>query len=241
MRRLVLSMALAPALALGCASAPRQVSPTKPAPADTTMPPAAEPDAQFVRDAGGFTITQSLPVGGEDRREYEAAVRFMEGSRDREAIPLLLKVTERVPALTAAHVDLGIAYARTGDLDRAETSLVNALGLNAKHPAALNELGLVQRRKGQFPKARASYEAALAQFPDYHFAHRNLAILCDLYLADSACALMPVALCRRWPWSSSTTCMSAKCGSATTSCATGLSTASPTMTAEALVRASWLA
>jgi tetratricopeptide (TPR) repeat protein len=142
-----------------------------------------------VLDGAGFTLAAGARVSPEVRERYLAGVAYLEQGFYERGVAELRAVTEEAPALANPFVDLGVAYGRVGDLERAAASLEQAVAVGAEHPIALNELALIRRQQGRFAEARAGYEKALALYPDFHLANKNLAILCDLYQRDYGCAL----------------------------------------------------
>ncbi|HSG64914.1 MAG TPA: tetratricopeptide repeat protein [Gammaproteobacteria bacterium] len=185
-------------LVVGCASTPATDRPSAASPPATSDGDSALREARersrrdlavISADETSLTITERLRISGEARANYELAMQNLAQERYDEGIALLLAVIADAPDVTAPHIDLGIAYGRAGDLEAAEAALQDALTLTPNHPVANNELGIIYRRTGRFDAARASYEQALAVLPAFHYARRNLAVLCDLYLADLPCAL----------------------------------------------------
>jgi Tfp pilus assembly protein PilF len=172
----------------GCAASAKVTH--EPAPTVTSQGPSRGPSVTRLSDGRqGFVIQENSGMDANTRNEFDLAVAMMNDGKNDKAIELLAKVIEQSPDVTAPHIDIAVAYMRTGKLKPAEEHLKTALGLVPNHPVASNEYGLLLRRAGRFKEARDIYDKAAMSFPDYLPVHKNLGILCDLYLNDPECAL----------------------------------------------------
>lgn len=137
----------------------------------------------------GFIITELVKMDTAARKDFDRAVAFLNEAQYAPAIELLEKVTAQSPGVTAPYINLGMAYQRTDKLDKAESQFKTALDLMPGHPVACNQYGLLCRKSGRFAQARTLFEQALAAYPNYYPVHRNIGILCDIYLNDPESAL----------------------------------------------------
>lgn len=169
----------------GCAAVDKAQPPPAPPPAA-----AKAPGVEKLRDGRkGFVITEIPRVDDASRADFDRAVVLLNEKAYDQAIDLLEKVIAQSPGVTAPYIDIAIAYQHLGKTEQAEEHLKTALRIFPGHPVASNEYGLLCRRNGRFAEARELYEKAVAHFPEYYPLHKNLGILCDLYLNDFSCAL----------------------------------------------------
>jgi tetratricopeptide (TPR) repeat protein len=145
--------------------------------------PKPEPQAQPV------AAKPAIVVAPEDRADFDAAMARMNSEQYQEGIELLDKVIARTQTNPVPYINRGIAHARLGNHKLAEDDLKRALEMDPQHPVANNEYGVLFRKTGRFSEARQLYENLLQKYPYYPMVHKNLGILCDLYLRDYQCAL----------------------------------------------------
>ena len=152
-----------------------------------TVPSSTKP--QNCLPKGVIEISESFGVDPEIRSEFNQAVALLNQENYSEAIKLLKAVSGKTSKFSAPYINLGIAYARTDELEKAEENFKKALEISKQHPVAHNELGLIYRKTGRYVEARQLYETLLAMYPDFLPARKNLGVLCDIYIQDLNCAL----------------------------------------------------
>jgi tetratricopeptide (TPR) repeat protein len=152
----------------GCASAPAKI----------VAPVESKPVA-----------TAEVVITSEMRKDFASAMEHLKAEEYDAGIELLSKVTKAAPNAVVPNIDLALAYKKTGKLKQAEDSLNLAVGSEVDNPVANNELALLYRKTGRFKEARQIYEKILDKYPNFRMVHKNLGILCDLYMKDYECAL----------------------------------------------------
>lgn len=76
-----------------------------------------------------------------------------------------------------AHSNLGVAWAREGNLKEAEKHLREALRINPLHASAHNSLGLILFDRGDYGGAARHFREAIRINPNFYAAHNNLGLV----------------------------------------------------------------
>jgi cellulose synthase operon protein C len=116
--------------------------------------------------------------------DFSRALGLMRGADATQAILEMQVVTQSYPDLPGPYANLGILYRNANQLAEAEAALAKATERAPWDAQTWTEYGVTLRQAGKFAEARTAYGKALAVNPSYAPAHRNLAVLLDLYLND---------------------------------------------------------
>jgi tetratricopeptide (TPR) repeat protein len=139
--------------------------------------------------AGDQPGTADVQASPKARADFAAAMQYIKAVEYEKAISLFNKVSAQSPNNPVPYIDLALVYRKMQNLTLAEENLKQAIKADPWNPVANNELALLYRKTGRFAEARKIYEKILDKYPNFAIAHKNLGILCDLYMNDNACAL----------------------------------------------------
>jgi Flp pilus assembly protein TadD len=154
------------------------------------LEPAAATDKADATDAKAVHAVPASPsVAPHLQAELDSAIVLVKAGQHEQAADTFKKLAQALPDNPIPAINLALAYKKLDKLDLAETQFKAALTIEPDNPVAGNELALLYRMTGRFAEARAVYETTLARYPHFAMAHKNLGVLCDLYLRDYACAI----------------------------------------------------
>jgi len=123
------------------------------------------------------------------KASYTALAKLLPARFGKTELPVAWSDSLALGADAAASWQRAAQLQQAGKLAEAEAAFADAARQAPMSAAVLNQLGLVQRQRGEFAAAADSYTHALAIDPQYAPALRNLGVLRDLYQDDPVAAL----------------------------------------------------
>ncbi len=102
--------------------------------------------------------------------------RAWESGNREEAREIFNRITDEYPERPEGYNKIGVLYAETGQLEKAEKYFLFALSKESCHVPSLTNLGNIFLERGQLDDAVKHYTLALQNDPEYPPAHRNIAI-----------------------------------------------------------------
>ncbi len=139
--------------------------------------------------AAAPAVHHAAVVTKEQKADFDEAMKLVDNKEYQKAADLLTKVANAEPDNAIPSINLALVYEKLGKMKEAEDSFKAALKADPDNPVAANEYALLYRKTGRFAEARALYEKTLEKYPHFIVMHKNLGVLCDLYLKDYACAI----------------------------------------------------
>lgn len=171
-------------LLAACASTPPTVS--EPAPEPAAVTPTTAP-ASTSAAAVPAAALPALPAALQQRMD-QAAELMLAGKKE-QALAHYAAVQQAMPGHVSAWLNAALIKREQKDLPAALALIEQSLQHRPNEARALTLKGVVLREQGKMSDAKASYLAAIAADEGYAPAHRNLAVLADLYLNEPQLAL----------------------------------------------------
>ncbi len=171
-----LAIVLGAAILAGCST--KSAKPDRPSP----------PDVMDQKPADGEGEEPAAEKATPEER-FAEALTLMKQGKTAEAEKAFLDLSKDVPDATGPHTNLGIIFAATKRTDAAIAAFTRAANADGSNASAFNWLGILNRKAGNYERARLSFEKAIEVQPDYKAAHLNLGLLLEQSLNQPTAAV----------------------------------------------------
>lgn len=172
-------------LLMACASQ----QPAPPVVQSTPAPTSAPVPAPATTAASAAALPAVAALAPALQKEMDSAAELLMAGQKDKALAKYRLVQQAAPTHVSAWLNAALIKREQKQLDDALALIESSLQQQPNEARALTLKGVVLREQGKIAEAKAAYLAAVQADDNYAPAHRNLAVLADVYLDEPVLAL----------------------------------------------------